>query len=286
MLPDAVGQAEQCPAQFGVAHQAGDPDRALQQQRREVGHRPGEPGVRVVLRAEQVDPHARRMHRQGRVVLLERPPGDACPVGQFVQYLTDPAQRGVRRPAADQILYHDRRHQEAEVVGLGPVGGTPRDVLQRPAAGPEGRDRRPVPLGELPSQAERGRQGLLFLVEQAQDRGAAGEQVGDAVQRFISNPDHPGLNLHPIKAPRSRGLHSFRASDELRVPHEAAHQCSAETFDAYPEQGGAEHRGRHDVALPADVEHDAYADEVNQGGQRHETFRRHRSALAKCFEGS
>lgn len=42
-------------------------------------------------------------------------------------------------------------------------------------------------------------------------------RVGDAVQRFISNPDHPGLNLHPIKAPRSRGLHSFRASDELRV---------------------------------------------------------------------
>jgi hypothetical protein len=42
-------------------------------------------------------------------------------------------------------------------------------------------------------------------------------RVGDAVQRFIANPDHPGLNLHPIKAPRSRGLHSFRASDELRV---------------------------------------------------------------------
>ena len=42
-------------------------------------------------------------------------------------------------------------------------------------------------------------------------------RVGDAVQRFIANPDHPGLNIHPIKAPRSRGLHSFRASDELRV---------------------------------------------------------------------
>lgn len=42
-------------------------------------------------------------------------------------------------------------------------------------------------------------------------------RVGDAVQRFISNPDHPSLNLHPIKAPRSKGLHSFRASDELRV---------------------------------------------------------------------
>lgn len=42
-------------------------------------------------------------------------------------------------------------------------------------------------------------------------------RVGDAVQRFIANPDHPGLNLHPIHAVRSRGLHSFRASDELRV---------------------------------------------------------------------
>lgn len=42
-------------------------------------------------------------------------------------------------------------------------------------------------------------------------------RVGDAVVRFIANPDHPGLNLHPIKAPRSRGMYSFRASDELRV---------------------------------------------------------------------
>lgn len=43
------------------------------------------------------------------------------------------------------------------------------------------------------------------------------QRVGNAVQRFISNPDHPGLNLHSIRARRSRGLHSFRVSDELRV---------------------------------------------------------------------
>ena len=42
-------------------------------------------------------------------------------------------------------------------------------------------------------------------------------RVADAVHRFITNPNHPGLNLHPIHAVRSRGLHSFRASDELRV---------------------------------------------------------------------
>ena len=42
-------------------------------------------------------------------------------------------------------------------------------------------------------------------------------RVADAVHRFITDPNHPGLNLHPIHAVRSRGLHSFRASDELRV---------------------------------------------------------------------
>ena len=42
-------------------------------------------------------------------------------------------------------------------------------------------------------------------------------RVITAVDKFLDNPDNPGLNLHPVKAPRSKGLHSFRASDELRV---------------------------------------------------------------------
>jgi len=46
---------------------------------------------------------------------------------------------------------------------------------------------------------------------------ADSHRVIGAVDKFIDNPDHPGLNLHPIKAPGSKGLHSFRASDDLRV---------------------------------------------------------------------
>ena len=77
VVPDVVGQAQQRAAQLGVAHQTGDPDRALQQQRREVGDRPAQCGLRVAVGAEQVDPHAGGVHGQCRVVQLERPPGDA-----------------------------------------------------------------------------------------------------------------------------------------------------------------------------------------------------------------
>lgn len=42
-------------------------------------------------------------------------------------------------------------------------------------------------------------------------------RVHKAVKRFLEDPDHPSLNLHPINNTKSNSLFSFRASDELRV---------------------------------------------------------------------
>ncbi len=50
---------------------------------------------------------------------------------------------------------------------------------------------------------------VLTSVEQA--------RVTEAVGKLIKDPNHPSLNLHPVKAKKSKGLHSIRASEELRV---------------------------------------------------------------------
>ena len=42
-------------------------------------------------------------------------------------------------------------------------------------------------------------------------------RVNIAVMKFMDDPNNPGLNFHPIRAPRSKGLHSFRVSDDVRV---------------------------------------------------------------------
>lgn len=42
-------------------------------------------------------------------------------------------------------------------------------------------------------------------------------RVTDAVLKLLADPNHPSLNLHPVNAARSKGLHSIRASQELRV---------------------------------------------------------------------
>lgn len=38
-----------------------------------------------------------------------------------------------------------------------------------------------------------------------------------AVERFLDDPSHPSLNLHPLEGDRTQRLHTFRASRELRV---------------------------------------------------------------------
>jgi hypothetical protein len=47
--------------------------------------------------------------------------------------------------------------------------------------------------------------------------GADSKRVAKAVSQFLDDPEHPGLNLHPIKGDASGQLHTFRASDDLRV---------------------------------------------------------------------
>jgi hypothetical protein len=47
--------------------------------------------------------------------------------------------------------------------------------------------------------------------------GADTRRVAKAVDRFIDDPDHPGLNLHPVEGDTSGRLHTVRASRELRV---------------------------------------------------------------------
>jgi hypothetical protein len=94
VVPDQVGLGEQPTAQVGVAYQPGYLDRALEQQRREVRHHPGEQWPACAVAAQQVEPHAGSMHLDGRVV-AERAAGDAAPVGQLLEDATDAAQFGV-----------------------------------------------------------------------------------------------------------------------------------------------------------------------------------------------
>jgi superfamily I DNA/RNA helicase len=41
--------------------------------------------------------------------------------------------------------------------------------------------------------------------------------VNGAIYHFMSNPDHPGLNLEPIHGDKTRRLHTIRASKSIRV---------------------------------------------------------------------
>lgn len=47
--------------------------------------------------------------------------------------------------------------------------------------------------------------------------GAETRWVAKAIAPFVVDPNHPSLNLHPLGSDPSRRLHSFRASDDLRV---------------------------------------------------------------------
>lgn len=47
--------------------------------------------------------------------------------------------------------------------------------------------------------------------------GSEVKQAWAAVDRFREDPDHPSLNFHPIQGDTTRRLHSFRASQDLRV---------------------------------------------------------------------
>lgn len=58
---------------------------------------------------------------------------------------------------------------------------------------------------------------LSWLPSLTQLAPADSHRVNIAVMKFMDDPSNPGLNLHPIKAPRSKGLHSFRVNDDIRV---------------------------------------------------------------------
>lgn len=47
--------------------------------------------------------------------------------------------------------------------------------------------------------------------------GADGRRVSRAMDQFVRDANHPGLNLHPIKGDSTGRLHTIRASEELRV---------------------------------------------------------------------
>jgi hypothetical protein len=47
--------------------------------------------------------------------------------------------------------------------------------------------------------------------------GGESKRVAKAVEQFLADPDHPGLNLHPVKGDTTGRLHTFRVSDDLRV---------------------------------------------------------------------
>lgn len=47
--------------------------------------------------------------------------------------------------------------------------------------------------------------------------GGESRRVNKAIDQFVKDPDHPGLNLHPVKSDPTGRLHTFRASDDLRV---------------------------------------------------------------------
>lgn len=47
--------------------------------------------------------------------------------------------------------------------------------------------------------------------------GTEARRVIKAIDLFVEDPDHPSLNLHPVQSDSGRRLHTFRASDEIRV---------------------------------------------------------------------
>lgn len=47
--------------------------------------------------------------------------------------------------------------------------------------------------------------------------GTEARRVIKAIDLFVDDPDHPSLNLHPIQGDANRRLHTFRASDDIRI---------------------------------------------------------------------
>lgn len=47
--------------------------------------------------------------------------------------------------------------------------------------------------------------------------GADLKRVNRAVDQLLDDPDHPGLNLHPVRGDPTGRVHTMRASDELRI---------------------------------------------------------------------
>lgn len=47
--------------------------------------------------------------------------------------------------------------------------------------------------------------------------GNSARQVNKAVEQFCEDPDHPSLNFHPVHSEGAGRLHTFRASQEVRV---------------------------------------------------------------------
>jgi AAA domain/UvrD-like helicase C-terminal domain len=59
--------------------------------------------------------------------------------------------------------------------------------------------------------------GADFLKQAQALEGIEHKRVFDAVRQFQEDPNHPGLNFHPIQGDPTGRLHTFRASKELRV---------------------------------------------------------------------
>src|SRR6516225_8262092 len=47
--------------------------------------------------------------------------------------------------------------------------------------------------------------------------GTEVRRVIKAIDLFVDDPDHPSLNLHPVQGNSKRRLHTFRASNDIRV---------------------------------------------------------------------
>jgi hypothetical protein len=47
--------------------------------------------------------------------------------------------------------------------------------------------------------------------------GSESRRVNQAVDQFVSDPDHPSLKLHSVKGDSTGRLHTIRASDDLRI---------------------------------------------------------------------
>jgi hypothetical protein len=166
---------------MAASEAARDPDRALEQLRREVGHQPGQPGTADVLAALQHVGEAGHVQRH-RLVGVELATGDTGPAGQLPQDLRHPAEVLPVCPAVGQVLHGDRGDQQAQVVRGDAVIRPPGNVIHRPATATESRELGPVRLGQVPTDLQGAGEPLLFLGEQAEDSGPLGEQVLNALQ--------------------------------------------------------------------------------------------------------